>query len=295
MPAREAKDAVRRGTVARHVDGSPARPLAGWNGSSFPALLPFEDGPIDVGSVETLARLRDSRAGETAVIIGNGPSLNDTELEILTDVATFGVNAIFLAADRLPRPITYYVVEDTSVFKENLPEIKAFTTEWKFFPAMYRPSFADDEVDDRTVFFRMNAGFYDRKTGTTGHPRFSTDATQRVYAGQSVTIINLQLAHWMGFGRVVLIGMDFSYTIPEDVQREGALIISRSDDPNHFDPRYFGVGKSWKDPLLDRVLVSYGLADEMYRATGREIVNATEGGKLDLFPRMSLRDAIAPR
>ena len=34
--------------------------------------------------------------GETAVIVGNGPSLNDTELEILTDVPTFGVNAIFL-------------------------------------------------------------------------------------------------------------------------------------------------------------------------------------------------------
>ena len=71
------------------------------------------------------------------------------------------------------------------------------------------------------------------------------------------------------------------------------LIISRSDDPNHFHPDYFGAGKSWKDPKLDRVLVNYHLADEIYRATGREIVNATEGGKLDLFPRVPLREAIA--
>ena len=88
--------------------------------------------------------------------------------------------------------------------------------------------------------------------------------------------------------------MDFSYTIPDDVDRDGSLIISRSDDPNHFDPRYFGAGKSWKDPMLDRVLVNYELAGEVYRATGREIINATEGGKLDLFPRLSLREAIQP-
>jgi hypothetical protein len=178
------------------------------------------------------------------------------------------------------------------VFNENVDAVKTFTTDWKLFPAMYRPAFADNEVDERTVFFRMNAGFYDRKTGTVCHPRFSLDATQRLFCGQSVTTINLQLAHWMGFQRVVLIGMDFSYTIPEDVDRDGALIISRSDDPNHFHPDYFGAGKSWKDPLLDRVLVNYHLADEVYRANGREIVNATVGGRLEVFPRLSLREAL---
>jgi hypothetical protein len=160
---------------------------------------------------------------------------------------------------------------------------------------MYRPSFEESELNDRTIFFRMNAGFYGRHTGTRCHPRFSLDATQRVFCGQSVTIINLQLAHWMGFGRVVLIGMDFSYQIPDDADRDGGRITSRSDDPNHFHPDYFGAGKRWNDPRLDRVLVSYHLAGEVYRATGREIVNATEGGKLELFPRKSLREAISVR
>jgi hypothetical protein len=273
------------GRGARHGRGR-------WRGTDFSILLHAEDGPLDMTSVDRLAALRGRHQGETAVIIGNGPSLNETELELLTDAPTFGVNSIFLAADRLPRPITYYVVEDTSVFNENVAAIKAFRSDWKLFPAMYRPAFADPELDERTIFFRMNAGFYGRKTGTICHPRFSLDPTQRLFAGQSVTIINLQLAHWMGFRRVVLIGMDFSYTIPDDVDRDGALIISRSDDPNHFHPDYFGVGKSWKDPLLDRVLVNYHLADEVYRATGREIVNATVGGRLDVFPRLSLRDAL---
>jgi glycosyl transferase family 2/6-hydroxymethylpterin diphosphokinase MptE-like protein len=267
-------------------------PLDLWRGSGFPARLQLEDGPLDPGSVERLAMLRDRHRGETAVVIGNGPSLNETDLELLADVPTFGVNAIFLAADRLPRPITYYVVEDTMVFKENLAEIKAFETEYKLFPAMYRTAFDESELDDHTMFFRMNAGFYDRATGTACHPRFSLDATQRVYCGQSVTIINLQLAHWMGFRRVVLIGMDFSYHVPDSSDRQGFRIVSRGDDPNHFHPDYFGPGKTWKDPMLDRVLVGYHLAGEVYRATGREIINATVGGKLDLFPRMPLDEAV---
>jgi hypothetical protein len=213
-------------------------------------------------------------------------------LELLTDVPTFGVNAIFLAKERLPKPITYYVVEDTAVFRDNLPAIKACEAEWKLFPAMYRRSFSDAELGDRTLFFRMNDGFYGRRTGTVCHPRFSLDAAQRLYCGQSVTILNLQLAHWMGFQRVVLIGMDFTYRIPDDADRDGLRIVSRSDDPNHFHPDYFGVGKTWHDPRLDRVLVNYHLADEIYRATGREIVNATEGGKLDVFPRLPLREAL---
>jgi Glycosyl transferase family 2/Protein of unknown function DUF115 len=273
-----------RGMVAAHH---------GWRGSDFPMRLPIEDGPLDPASIDRLTALHDRHAGETAVIIGNGPSLNDTEVELLTDVSTFGVNAIFLAAERFPKPITYYIVEDTSVFSENTEAIKAFDAEWKLFPAMYKPSFDETEIDDHTIFFRLNAGFYGRGTGTICHPRFSLDPTQRLYSGQSVTILNLQLAHWMGFQRVVLIGMDFTYRIPDDAEREGALITSRSDDPNHFHPDYFGAGKSWKDPQLDRVLVNYHLADEIYRATGREIVNATEGGKLDLFPRLPLREAIA--
>ena len=95
----------------------------------------------------------------------------------------------------------------------------------------------------------MNTGFYGRDINgreieNLCLPRFSTDAVQRLYCGQSVTTINLQLAYWMGFFRVVLIGMDFSYKIPSDATRKDNLIQSNSDDPNHFHPDYFGKGKT---------------------------------------------------
>ncbi len=209
------------------------------------------------------------------------------------------MNSIFLAHDRLPEPLTYYVVEDTAVFKDNVDKVKAYRAKTKLFPTIYRRHFDDAEVDESTVFFRMNQGFYGHKTpdgrptGTLCLPRFSVDAADRVFCGQSVTMLNLQFAHWMGFQRVILIGMDFSYTIPDDAEINGNHILSKSDDPNHFHPDYFGAGKTWKDPKLDRVLISYRLIKELYESTGREIINSTVGGKLEAFDRMDLVDALS--
>ena len=132
----------------------------------------------------------------------------------------------------------------------------------------------------------MNQGFYAGSSSSYCIPKFSVDASQRVYSGQSVTTINLQLAYYFGFTEVVLIGMDFSYTIPDDAQIEGNHITSMGDDPNHFHPDYFGKGKVWKDPKLDRVLANYQLAKLMFEADDRRIINATVGGKLDLFDRV---------
>lgn len=274
------------------TDCGPLMPTTSSIRTNYGRLLLKEEGPIHPPSIRLLDELRDKHRGEVVVIVGNGPSLNDTPIEQLAGVQTMAVNGIFYASSRFADIINYYVVEDTSVFRENTQEIKDLKAEFKLFPTSYIDAFAPEELDHSIGFFRMNAGFYGRDSGTLCHPRFSMDPRQRIYCGQSVTIINLQLAYWMGFSRVVLIGMDFSYTIPEDVDRKGDLITSNSADFNHFHPDYFGKGKSWKDPKLDRVLVNYRLAKEIFEADGRQIVNATVGGKLEVFPRMDLLQAV---
>ena len=139
---------------------------------------------------------------------------------------------------------------------------------------------------DNTSFFMMNRGFYADASPAFCIPRFSTNPAQRIYAGQSVTTMNLQLAYFMGFTEVILIGMDFSYSVPESSEIDGVHITSMGDDPNHFHPDYFGKGKVWKDPKLDRVLANYALAKQMFESDDRRIINATPGGRLDLFDRV---------
>ena len=91
----------------------------------------------------------------------------------------------------------------------------------------------------------------------------------------------------MGFTEVYLIGMDFSYIIPESHKRTGDVLLSDTDDPNHFHKDYFGKGKTWKDPKLDRVMMNYKQAKFVYECAGRNIYNATIGGKLELFERVN--------
>ena len=247
----------------------------------------IEEYPDRRFDADDLARFEGSHAGERVVIIGNGPSLNELDLSLLRGTATIGVNGIFYADDRLPEPLTYYVVEDTMVVRDNLERIRQYRAGHRFFPSIYREMIGEGPD---TTFFMMNRGFYASTSPAFCIPRFSTDPTQRVYAGQSVTLMNLQLAYFMGFSEVILIGMDFSYSVPESSEINGAHITSMEDDPNHFHPDYFGKGKVWKDPKLDRVLANYALAKQMYEADGRRIVNATPGGNLHLFERVSFTD-----
>ena len=233
---------------------------------------------------EGLEKFYNRYSGQRCFIIGNGHSLNDIDLNLIQGEYSFGVNSLYYKTKEMGFAPTFYVVEDSSVMKENIEEIKNYKAPFKFFPTIYRKL---HPKDTGTYFFRMNRGFYDKTSPNYAIPRFSTDASQVLYCGQSVTFINLQLAFYMGFTEVYLVGMDFSYIIPKSHKRTGDVLLSDTDDPNHFHKDYFGKGKTWKDPKLDRVLLNYNKAKFVYETVGRKIYNATVGGHLELFERVN--------
>lgn len=228
--------------------------------------------------------LKNKFAGKRCFIVGNGPSLNKIDLGKLNDEYSFAVNGIFYKTKESGYKPTFYVVEDHSVMMDNQKEINDYETEYKFFPINYKRFVRKSE---NTTFFKMNTGFYEKQSPNFKIPRFSTDCAKRLFCGQSVTMINLQLAYYFGFSEIYLIGMDFDYQIPESAIVNGDCIESTEDDPNHFHPDYFGKGKKWHDPHLDRVLNSYKMNKLIYEADGRKIYNATVGGKLELFERVN--------
>lgn len=233
--------------------------------------------------INELEKFRNAFLGKRCFIIGNGPSLNKHDLSLLENEYTFGVNSFYYKTKETGFRPTFYVVEDTSVMKENLSEIKKFYAPFKFFPTIYKRL---HPKTPNTFFFTMNRGFYEKSSPNYCVPRFSTDATKELFCGQSVTYINLQLAYFMGFTEIYLIGMDFSYIIPNSHKRTGDVLLSDSDDENHFHKDYFGKGKTWKDPKLDRVGMNYRQAKLVFEATNRKIYNATVGGSLEIFDRV---------
>lgn len=256
------------------------------------------DSSVAGGQAQLLARIQETRVarrgsrsleafknahvGKRCFIIGNGPSLIQTDLGALTGEITFGVNGIFYMTTETGFRPTYYTVEDNHVVHDNIHQINRVSAAAKFFPDKYRGVILET---DETYFLNTDWGFYWRSSPHFEATRFSFDCDQQIYVGQTVTYLNLQLAYYMGFTEVYLIGMDFNYEIPKTAGIENLTILSTEADPNHFHPEYFGAGKRWHFPKLENCLKVYQHAKEVYEADGRRVINATVGGKLEVFPR----------
>jgi len=232
-----------------------------------------------------LLKHRDHHHEKRAFILGNGPSLNLCDLSLIKDDITFGVNSIFLNQERMGFFPTYYVVEDTFVAEDRAEQINQYTGPTKFFGNYLRYCLDDT---DNTIW--LNIGF--RYSESPGFPYFSRNAARILWVGGTVTYICLQLAYYMGFTEVYLIGFDHNYQIPADAIMTGRKneILSQSDDPNHFHPGYFGKGYRWHDPRVDRMEKAYQRAKENFETDGRFIYNATVDGKLEIFPRVNYTD-----
>jgi hypothetical protein len=62
--------------------------------------------------------------------------------------------------------------------------------------------------------------------------------------------------------------------------------VSSGEDRNHFSPNYFGKGFRWQLPDLETSEWAYRLADQAYLSAGRQVFDATIGGKLQVFPKV---------
>ena len=62
-------------------------------------------------------------------------------------------------------------------------------------------------------------------------------------------------------------------------------------DINHFDADYFKEGQYWGLPSLELSELGYRYAKAAFEQDGRMIYDATVGGKLDIFPKISVEQA----
>ncbi len=225
-------------------------------------------------SIKRLAALKDIHKGQRAFIIGNGPSLKQTDLSQLKGEITFGMNRIYLMFPEMGFSTTYLSVVNDLVIEQTASDLAAlqipkFIT-WrsrKFFTNLHPSSFI------LPTFLHT----------TYDSPRFSPDVRGRVWEGATVTYVTMQLAFHMGFSEVIIIGVDHNY---ETKGTPNTTITSTGDDPNHFSGQYFGKGFRWQLPDLETSEMAYRMARKSYEQAGRRIVDATVGGKLTIFPKV---------
>jgi hypothetical protein len=224
------------------------------------------------GDNSALMNLKDRHRGKTMLVIGNGPSLNETPLSDFAHVPSVGMNKIDMIYPRTTWRPEVVVCLNNLVARQN------------------QDSFAASDIP---TFVAWKSRWYMRAKNrkklnffnTTLSNTFSTDVVQGFGSSATVTYVALQMAYWMGADTVIILGVDhsFKYVGPElsYQKREGP-------DTNHFDSNYFKAGTYWATPDLEQCEKDYRLARDAFQTDGRNVYDATVGGKLDIFEKISI-------
>ncbi|MBN1230635.1 MAG: DUF115 domain-containing protein [Anaerolineales bacterium] len=221
-------------------------------------------------SIRHLMEMKDIHKGERCVVIGNGPSLQKTDISRIKDEYTFGMNRIYLAFPDWGFQTSYLACVNSLVIEQVADDLLAQPMP-KFFS--WRSREWIHEPIENTIFLHS----------TYDGIKFSEDVRGRIWEGATVTYVCLQLAFHMGFDEVILIGVDHTFAAKG---KANETVVSGGDDLSHFDPRYFGKGFRWQLPDLDMSEQSYLLAKYHYEKAGRKIYDATIGGQLTVFPKV---------
>ena len=220
-------------------------------------------------SMAGLAGLKNVHKGQRGFIIGNGPSLKVTDLSKLKGEFTFGLNRIYLLFPELGFGTTYFVSVNDLVIEQCAKDICALPMP-KFLSWRSHRFFPSGPLPANFLYT------------TYDNPAFARDVRWRVWESATVTYVALQLAFHMGFEKIILVGVDHNSNVPG---KANTTIVSQGDDPNHFNPGYFGKGFRWQLPDFETSEIGYRLARKAYEADGREVLDATIGGKLTVFPK----------
>lgn len=216
---------------------------------------------------------KDRYPGQRAVILCNGPSLLKVDFSLLKDTFCFGLNKINLLFEKSDFRPSCVVAVNPYVIEQNS----------SFYNETSLPLFLDSVGAFRKLIrSRDNVAFIH-----SGPQGFARDCSISINHGHTVTYVALQLAFHMGFRDVALVGADHNFATKGPANK---LVFAGDKDESHFDPRYFAGGVPWQLPDLFQSELAYTQARDVFAAFGGRVVNATEGGKLEIFERICLKD-----
>jgi hypothetical protein len=238
---------------------------------------------------QKIRSLKDTVSSERCFVIGNGPSLALEDLEKLMDEVTFCSNRIYGAFDKTKWRPTYYGVEDSTVLSGIAEELVIPVSEcdMAFFSWQGRHCVPAELLSRGNVnlfFVRLYQYPRDRD--------IPEDASRCILAGATVTSVLIQLAAYMGFKKIYLLGVDSNYSAlpfsPGSDEKNYSKVIQKWEPPQHVQKhpeRYGGFNKSMETEFYRQLSLSL-------EKTECTIINCTRGGALEAFERKTLEEIL---
>lgn len=181
-----------------------------------------------------ITSFKNKHVGGRVFLVGNGPSLNKMDLNLLKGETTIAMNRISMIYSKTEWRPTYYIfcsancvdsrwgkdwsnsIIEACAVPETTPMI------WKRYKAGIE-KYSGKKIDESVLYLNT---FSENPIGNK--KSFSTDAVERLDKSGTSMNVALQLAYFMGFDTTYLIGCDSNWVKTD----------SKGNDPNHFDPKY---------------------------------------------------------
>ncbi len=219
-----------------------------------------------------LLRLKDSQKGKRCFIIGNGPSLQAEDLTRLRDEFCFAANRIYKVYDKTVWRPRFYCAQDPIILNQSHQEMSALDG----LKLIVTNSSRKTGLVKGALYTRMrDLDYY------PDLPTFSEDIPSFVGEGFTVTYTCLQVAAYMGFKEIYLLGCDHNYPVQ---QRADGTLYETGAKTGHF---YDDNGeKKYPIAQYDKQNLAFEKTKIYCENAGIAVFNATRGGKLEIFPRV---------
>lgn len=166
------------------------------------------------GNVERLRLLKGTHRGERCFIIGNGSSLRPDDLDKLKNEFTFAANRIYQIFDKTSWRPDVYMSVDGDFLKTNLEDACQVPCKIRVL-AYDEPERNSRQANDQLIliwrepkkFKVLCAPFWAEKTA-----EIPEDISLGFSEGRTVTFDAIQMAIYMGFREIYLLGIDFNYS-----------------------------------------------------------------------------------
>lgn len=225
-----------------------------------------------------LEKFKNIHKGKRCFIVATGPSLTIEDVNKLKDEYSFGVNSVCKLFNETDWRPTYYAIIDPSIYDRMKDDLKNVDMNCAFFP------------DERFRWKNPHVHYIPIKAGWCSNAqqrkiipdkwrkiKFGEDMTIHFYEGTSVVHFIMQIAFYMGFSEIYLIGTDC--TNPT----QHSTIVTYKDSEK--------IGNSAQD-IYNGLMNDYQIAKEVADKRGIRIYNATRGGALEKFERVDLDEVL---
>lgn len=207
--------------------------------------------------------------GERCFIIATGPSLTLEDIKKLQKEKTFGMNSLCKIFPETGWETTYFGIQDYRVFRNFKEDIELLENTTIFMGDSIKGCKGAKSVVCKYPINYLNHR-YRLKTQSA---KFSGDCYKEVYDGYSIAYSLLQIAVYMGFSEIYLLGADCNY---------------RKQEKLHF----IETGNVSAEDTGDRIIFAYQEAKKYCDEHGIHVYNATRGGCLYVFPRVDLDEIL---